>query len=551
MTKLSLIFILILAAVLRLWTLGGNPIHLTQDEASLGYNAYSILHTGRDEYGTWFPLVFKSFGDFKPGLYVYLTVPSVALFGLTEFATRFPGALTGIIAVWLVYLLAHEFYPQFEIKIKNYQLKIGEITAFLTAISPWHIHLSRGAWETNLSLTITLAGILFFAKGLKLTKYLYVSAIFFGLTFLAYQGAKLATPLVLVALILSQHREIKVQWRKLIKPAGLFLLVVLPILFSLRYGSGRLRVFNLFSYRRPDSQIAQILNQDNSPNKNSLYYLYHSESLNQLRVFLLHYFSYFSPRFLMFEGDWTTPRHATPYHGVIYIFDAALVFAGIYYLTGLNNYYSKFLIIWLLLAPIPSALSRDLVHGVRSFNLVIPLVMLTSIGLFALINRFGKYQKLIFVSIFLLYSVSLIRFLDLELVHSPQLTAQSWYYGYKQVVNFVTPVQDNYSQVVVAQSFDQPYIFFLFYQKYDPAKWWSQAKLVENSQGDAGFIEKLDNIHFRPLSWSGDKYLLNTLIIGAPFNYEPSTLTDPLSNLIQTITYPNGNPAFYIFQTKS
>jgi len=93
-SKYLLVLILFIAALLRLGNLGGNPPGLTPDEAALGYNAYSILKTGRDEYGQILPVVFKSFGDYKPELYVYLTVPSVAIFGLTEFAVRFPSALS-------------------------------------------------------------------------------------------------------------------------------------------------------------------------------------------------------------------------------------------------------------------------------------------------------------------------------------------------------------------------------------------------------------------------------------------------------------------------
>ena len=107
-----LIGILVLATFLRLWNLSNVPPHLTPDEAALGYNAYSILKTGRDEYGQLFPIIFKSFGDYKPGLYIYLTVPSVAIFGLNEFAVRFPGALAGIMAVWLIYLIVRLLFTE-------------------------------------------------------------------------------------------------------------------------------------------------------------------------------------------------------------------------------------------------------------------------------------------------------------------------------------------------------------------------------------------------------------------------------------------------------
>src|SRR3990167_2080459 len=111
--KIILLVIIIIAAILRLWNLGGNPPHLTPDEAALGYNAYSILKTGKDEYGQILPVIFKSFGDYKPGLYVYLTVPFVAIFGLTEFAVRLPSALFCILSVFLIFRIC--------LKIGNWQ----------------------------------------------------------------------------------------------------------------------------------------------------------------------------------------------------------------------------------------------------------------------------------------------------------------------------------------------------------------------------------------------------------------------------------------------
>src|SRR3989344_4753279 len=108
---LPIILILLLAAALRFIQLGKNPPGLYWDEVSLGYNAYSILKTGKDEHGEFLPLArFKAFGDYKPPGYIYATVPSIALFGLNEFAVRFPSALAGVFMVWLTYLLIKELF---------------------------------------------------------------------------------------------------------------------------------------------------------------------------------------------------------------------------------------------------------------------------------------------------------------------------------------------------------------------------------------------------------------------------------------------------------
>src|SRR3990167_8598168 len=95
MNKKIFIFLTIIigiASVLRLWQLGKVPSSPDWDEVALGYNAYSILQTGRDEYGKFLPIVLRSFDDYKPALYVYLAIPAIKLFGLNVFAVRLPSA---------------------------------------------------------------------------------------------------------------------------------------------------------------------------------------------------------------------------------------------------------------------------------------------------------------------------------------------------------------------------------------------------------------------------------------------------------------------------
>ncbi len=537
--KLFLGACIILASILRLWKLSDIPIHLTPDEASLGYNAFSVLKTGRDEYGQIFPIIFKSFGDYKPGLYVYSAIPFVAVFGLSEFSVRLPSALAGIASVWLIYLIANALIPEF----KTQKTNIGLMAAFLLAINPWHVHFSRGAWEANLSLFLTLLGILFFLKGLAQKKLFIWSAAAFGLTLWTYQGAKLSTALTLFTLTLAYWPQFNKRKKDLLIPLLIICIVSLPIVFSLKSSAGRLKVFSLFSYRRSEIEIDQLVSQENIQNKDLSYYLFHSEILSLARNFLLRYANYYSGKFLLFEGDWSNPRHSTPYHGEFYIIDGLLFIIGVIYLIRTHSHAAKLLFAWLLLFPLPAALSRDSIQSVRSLNLVIPIILITSIGL-------GIGLKRVKYPILIVYLVLISRFVDLEFIHSPFLTGKYWFYGHKQVVQEITKIQSQYSKILVNQSFDQPYIFFLFYQKYDPAKWWPQANLSTGLNGDVGLISKLDNIEFRPLAWSGDKYLPNTLIVAYPLAVDPLAKLDPDVNLLKEITYPDKTTAFYIFETK-
>ena len=60
-----LIVIIFLAIILRVVLLNEVPNGFYSDEASIGYNAYSILKTGKDEHGMLLPLYFKAFGEYK------------------------------------------------------------------------------------------------------------------------------------------------------------------------------------------------------------------------------------------------------------------------------------------------------------------------------------------------------------------------------------------------------------------------------------------------------------------------------------------------------
>src|SRR3989344_3038162 len=94
-----LIAIIIFAAFLRFYKLGSFPVSLYWDEAANGYNAYSIVKTKSDEYGTKLPLLFKSFNDYKLPGYIYTDAIVVKLLGLSEFSVRLPSALFGTLTV--------------------------------------------------------------------------------------------------------------------------------------------------------------------------------------------------------------------------------------------------------------------------------------------------------------------------------------------------------------------------------------------------------------------------------------------------------------------
>src|SRR5579862_583537 len=148
---LFLICIVVLGFLLRFIDVSNNPPGLYSDEVSIGYNAYKILTSGKDEYGVPHPLWFKSFGDYKLPVYIYSVAGAMSIFGKTEFAVRIPSVLAGTITIYIFYLFIKkllELEKDKELRKKYKYLPL--LASLLLAVSSWHIQFSRGGFEINL-----------------------------------------------------------------------------------------------------------------------------------------------------------------------------------------------------------------------------------------------------------------------------------------------------------------------------------------------------------------------------------------------------------------
>jgi 4-amino-4-deoxy-L-arabinose transferase-like glycosyltransferase len=485
--------IIILGLTLRLYHLDSRPVGFTWDEAALGYNAYSLLKTGKDEYGKVLPVVFKSFGDYKPGLYIYLTVPMVKIFSLNEFATRLPSAIFGTLLILVIYLLTKNLYAP-----------------FLLAINPWAIHFSRGAWEANVALFLTTLAVLLFLK----KRYLY-SSLFFSLTLWTYQGAKMFTPLLLIALFIIYRPNIK----KLILPVIFGIVMLIPLILNFGAQSGRLKVFSVFSY-----------------------------SGDLVRGITQRYLNHLSPKYLFISGDWSNIRHSIPYYGYFHLPEIITILIGIYVLVKLNNQTSKLLFSWLFLAILPSALSRDIVSGVRSLPMLIPLVIMSGIGLSKFYSLALPAMLRIAMQAGLL--LSLILFIDLYFVHSPFFTARDMLYPYKEALQIIEPYLKDYNRVIFTDKLGQPYIYTLFYYKINPALYQSQNKFVDNANGDVGYVPSFEKFVFQKVDWRTQRGDSSTIFVGDNFEL-PEQDMNPI-NLVRLgeVYYPNGKHALHIVALK-
>ena len=154
----------LISVFLHFYRINQIPPCINADEAAFGYNAYSILKTGKDEYGAFLPLRFKSFEDYKLPLYTYLSVPFVALFGLNDFSTRALNIVIGISFIPLIFFITKELFNN---------EKIALLSSFLTSLSPGIYILSRHAHEGVLSAFFILLMLLFLVKYIKTNSIYY------------------------------------------------------------------------------------------------------------------------------------------------------------------------------------------------------------------------------------------------------------------------------------------------------------------------------------------------------------------------------------------
>ncbi|MDE2588384.1 MAG: hypothetical protein KGL95_01790, partial [Patescibacteria group bacterium] len=100
--------IFIFGIVLRFYHFPIIPPGLYPDETAIGYNAYSIIQTGKDEYGVPMPLYFRSFDDYKMPGYIYTVALVMKAVGTNAFAVRFPSALSGVVAIIALFFLVYQ-----------------------------------------------------------------------------------------------------------------------------------------------------------------------------------------------------------------------------------------------------------------------------------------------------------------------------------------------------------------------------------------------------------------------------------------------------------
>ncbi len=554
MKKYILAGIIILAIVLRFWQLGEVPVSPDWDEAALGYNAYSILKTGRDEYGTFLPRTLRSFDDYKPPLYAYLAVPAVALFGLNTWAVRLPAAIMGVLAVIGTYALVIELFRQFHTKAKKQisEFSAGAsalLTAFLLSISPWHLQFSRIAFEANIGVTLNIWGLVAFFRGLVSLPWMAVSAFLFGVSLYAYHSERVFVPLLLLVLSVLWRKELFADRRRVMIGIVIGLLTISPLIPVILDKSSVTRLKGTSTLSDQTGLLMRSVSklEDDRVAGDRIGAIFDNRRFVYAKTLLDGYMSHFSLRWLFLTGD--NDRHHAPDNGLLYLWELPFLLWGIFAVWRGGGRVGVALLSWALLAPVAASPTSETPHAIRTL-VSLPLVQIfTAIGImrcWSYILRYTTsargYMRYVIVVLSLLAAgiagFNTVSYFHMYYTHMNNEYSKFWQYGYKQAVEYAQAHKSEYDKIVVSTSLEQPHMFFLFYTKYDPA-----AYLAAGGTASGGFAEvknRFDVYEFRPISnWANELHDGSILYIGSPRE---------LPGDAYTIKYLNGEDAMRISQ---
>lgn len=493
-----LFLIFLLAAFLRFYKLGVIPNGLYQDETAIGYNAYSILQTGRDEHGLKFPLYFKSFGDYKLPVYIYLTALSVKLFGLTEWAVRFPSALFGTLTIPLLFFLLQKLF-------KSYLLSL--IASLLLAINPWHLHYSRASFEVTLALFFFLLGTLLLER-----KTLF-GTLCFIVAFYSYNLTRLLAPLLYVLSIWY----FKVRPKPYIFVVSLILLLPFFATLFTSGGTASAKGTIIFTSRAVHAPVLEFRSYMLSVPFSKVFF---NQLVSTFWLYMQNIMRFLSVEFFFISGS-NVGNHGIGNVGQFYLFELPLI------LLGFKK--NVLLIGWALITILVASLTREAPHATRSFFLIFPLVVFSSFGIVRLVKM--KRIFLFLASLFIIYN--LVYYFSSYYLRFPLYFAKQWRAADKDVALFLKHVEDDYNRIIIDRHVGFMYTSILFYQKIPPSNFQETAKRLPDDSEGFSYVSSFGKYEFRDIDWTKDTQVPKTLFITSREN-KPKNIAQ-----IREFFYPN------------
>lgn len=529
------------------------PFELFGDEIDVGLQANSILKTGADYHGNKFPLLFRSFSEFRLPLFIYSDVPFIALFGLNEWGVRMVSVFWGLMGIVGAYLLINRLFNQ----------KVAIICGFILALSPWHLQYSRqGGIESLTLVTFATFGVWAFFKGLESLRWLIISAVLFSLTFYVYATAAVFTPLIVTLLIILFRAKILLFKTKLFIPLIIGIIILIPYININLTSKGGERFSSISIWS--DKKLIDDIMLKRRYEEESTGRLFHNRPFIYLYEASGNYLKSLSLDFLFFRGD-PNLRHSTGGMGEFYFIELLSVTLGFIFLVR-NKFKSKnsFLILgWLLIAPIPSSLTKDGGnHASRLILMLIPLAILSSLGFAEILSNLRSRKRQLLV--FIIFTIAILNITNYFHRYYKDWMRDGWRFwqtGYREALTYIKDNESKYSRIYMNNSYETILPRFLFWNNSDPRKFLGQYKgeeEVENLVNGFNGFKYGDKYYFGMINGGVNgvvKVIKNNELYMVSYRDETGLIdwrvkTPSELELLKTIVNPLGEPVFFIVTKK-
>ncbi|WP_238656136.1 glycosyltransferase family 39 protein [Paenibacillus piscarius] len=438
------LLLFLLGALVRILYITSIPPGLNQDEASIGYDAYAILHYGIDRNGIHLPVHLIAWGSGQNALYAYLSMPFILLFGLTPLSVRLVSVVMGLAGMIFFYLIMRRLTAS---------PGAGTAALFFIAVNPWHIMMSRWALESNLFPTMILIALYFLLRSFGNPRWFYAFTAMLALSLYAYGTAYFFVPLFALgtAVLLLYSKVLRV--RTLVWNALLFAAMALPILLFI--------VINRYAMKDITTPLFTIpkLTMPRVEEISSVFggRLWQAAADN---------FSAFAK--LMASGSDGLPWNSISPYG--YAYPLALPFALLGLIVVLYSWWTErreresagqgALLLWFLLAVLLAGITTV---NINRINIIFyPLIMLVSAG-FIWIARRMKWAGILAAAVF---GVMFVLFANSYFREFPDRIAPAFYDSFGEAVQYAS--DHSSGEVYLTNQVNMPYIYVLFYDQINP-----------------------------------------------------------------------------------
>lgn len=516
-----LIVIVLIGTILRFTSLSSLPLGLQQDETSLGYNAYSILKTGKDEYGIPFPAHFIAFGEYKLPGYVYLSLPTVWLFGTTPLGIRFPSAFFGSMTILLIGCLANELFRE------KKQRKLLVVLSMATlALLPWHIFFSRGAFEVTpglFFLTFSVWVGLVFRRTGRLA-YVLISLLFAMAALYTYNTLRILAPILFVFIIFPAKRHISHAplFYKLLLGTGA-VLFLFPFLLTFRDASQATKGTLITTSAVIKAQALEFRSYL-TPLPDPIEKIFFSIPLLITTEYLHHIAQYLSVPFYFLTGS-PHGNHGIGTHGYLYLFELPLCIVGLFTLRKLKN--KTVLYVWIIATILVAAATREAPQATRSFFLIIPLSLIVATGTATLIDSIQSYKKwhiLFWTFSIIILGYSFISYAASYIYRFPSVYAKSWRYDDYLVAQYLKDHYEEYQTIIIDNNAGLIYSSLVYTMGFNPSEFQQTAERYPTDTEGFRPMKSFGKITYKDIDWDEDLLSPNTLFI-TTLNHQPETLS--------------------------